>query len=535
MFYIYKKKHMKKDIMSGVVRANFELVDEAFAKVQDAILELIDNAIDADATVTNVVLDKENNKFECADNGSGMTREKLVCFKSNFISTMGKKSGNPIGIYGMGAKCAFIRLSNHAIGSTTSIETWTNKHSVSRADFYMNDRDENSFLNPKLYDEYQNPNLPSDSGTIISISNIKGIKKGSQWLNDIRKEIAKKYSYLSSIKPLEITVNGEKLNFGIDRMHLGELGDNITKDGNYQVGSNFSFVVRYKKFFNVHDKNSSITVPIIGLYLNKDYIKRCTNEGINETDFDFGGIYAIKGGRYVVNGLKDDVTYDKMFATRGGKGCIRIAIDASGNETVLGLTKNKSKGINLDSEELGCYLDEDGKSLKDIIGYFSHKLRQLNMYQTTGSANRPITQKILDAAFNNEFGKSKLINLYEYNGGGTSENHDDSLEMNIALGNDNENVTFDDIVRSGEDIANEINEERAKKLVKIGYKKNRTTGHTEATIVDSPLKKDVAEFLGIFWTIFYGKKNKNRVTFDESINETTLYCIENGKCETLLN
>ena len=67
--------NMKKKIeMAGVVPATFRLIKEVLT-VGDAVTELIDNAIDAKATETKVVLNKEDEKFCCIDNGCGMTKE----------------------------------------------------------------------------------------------------------------------------------------------------------------------------------------------------------------------------------------------------------------------------------------------------------------------------------------------------------------------------------------------------------------------------------------------------------------------------
>ena len=149
---------MKKKIdMAGVVPATFRLIKEVLT-VGDAVTELIDNAIDAKATETKVVLNKEDEKFCCIDNGCGMTKEQLEMFAANFASTM-NKDVNSIGMFGVGCKYAIVKLADTKVGATATVTSWVSKDKVNRVTFRLNEGKEKMFLKPEIEGEFIDNNL----------------------------------------------------------------------------------------------------------------------------------------------------------------------------------------------------------------------------------------------------------------------------------------------------------------------------------------------------------------------------------------
>ena len=53
---------------------------------------------------------------------------------------------------------------------------------------------------------------------------------------------------------IKIEINGELVKKDFDRMHLCELGENINKNGVYQIGNDFTFYVNEQKFTKITAK-----------------------------------------------------------------------------------------------------------------------------------------------------------------------------------------------------------------------------------------------------------------------------------------
>ena len=67
---------MAKKIMKGVIARMFTLVSERM-RVHEAIQELIDNSIDANAKNINIELNSKESTFLCTDDGCGMNGEQM--------------------------------------------------------------------------------------------------------------------------------------------------------------------------------------------------------------------------------------------------------------------------------------------------------------------------------------------------------------------------------------------------------------------------------------------------------------------------
>lgn len=483
--------------MGGMVKNYFAKVDET-TEVYEALSEFVDNSIDANGINVDITLDRSNNNFRCIDNGSGMTRLRLKKYASSFSSSIGKGGRKAIGIYGVGSKDAIIKLANHKNGATASIVTWTDKRHVNCLQFTLNDNDEKRFVKPTLLDEYESNDLPYESGTIITIHNIKPIPKGSQWNSQLKTSVGGNYAYLKPLlslkgKSLSVTINGEKIDFGFDRMHLLELGDIVEKEGIHQIDNKFSVVVSYKRFTNVSNSNASIVIPIVGLLINREYAMKHPLE----RHMHACGLYAIKGDRYVMYG---DF---KGGNIRGGMGYGRVLIGVDGNEELLELGRNKSKGIKIDNEKINEYLDDDGCTLAEVVKKIMTRFGALNEFQTSGCANRPISQELLEKAFRENIGRTSLIRYYN--------EHICSIpsEMGIALGNCDEDVTEDDIIASANKIKDEIVRSDGRVITNLKFSKNKETRVSEVSSTKQIFVGEVEELLHNTFMFLYNKSGKH--------------------------
>lgn len=507
--------------MEGAVKAYFDTIDESI-KDYAAIAEFIDNAIDAGATKIDIQVNEETNVLRCIDNGKGMSRTQLMNYGKRFASSMGKCVQNMIGTYGVGSKHAFMALSNHKYGATASIKTYKDRKHVNCLWLTLNDNDEERFKRPTILDEHSNDTLSYESGTIITINNIKPIivkkeKKNKDEDDDVITHITKIYSYLLSKReaegnPLTISINGEVIKSNNDMMHLIELSDIIKNEGIYQIGNKYSVVVKYETFTNMENSSKSVKIPILGLLINKEYaLKNPEENGMN-----LGGLYAMKGDRYVNYGQKASTS------SRGGVGYARILIGADGNEELLGLSRNKSNGIDIDNVNLKKYINEDGLTLNDVFDELKSRFKVLNVFQTKNKVNRPISQELLEKAFQDKLGVAQLIKCHNICDNSISSNNT-SREMNIALGNCDEDVTDEDIIVSANKIKDEILIDKDKRITHIEFGKNKWSRQTDILFTKPIFIGDVQEIIASLMSQLCGKYCSQAVANEVYNNTASLF------------
>ena len=405
--------------------------------VGDAVTELIDNAIDAKATETKVVLNKEDEKFCCIDNGCGMTKEQLEIFAANFASTM-NKDANSIGMFGVGCKYAIVKLADTKVGATATVTSWVSKDKVNRVTFRLNEGKEKMFLKPEIEGEFIDNNLKYEHGTIISIDGINDVKDDRKWKANVTNELIRRYPYIMSKSDIKIEINGDLIEKDFDRMHLCELGENINKNGVYQIGNDFTFYVNDKKFTKITDKDDVRSIKFIGLYINQEY---ATNH-------------------------KEERNY-KMV---------------DGNEDILGVNSNKNQTIKFANSVLDSYRDENNNTVNEVLSAMFNRLNKVERFQTDGMSKdyRKVTFDIA----NRLIAKCESLSSLKKEVSSTSKEDDTKEELNIALSDSTTNTVTDaNVISDASEIASEIKKNDAVKMNDaIDIYRNKLTGSTEIAI-----------------------------------------------------
>lgn len=466
--------NMKKKIeMAGVVPATFRLIKEVLT-VGDAVTELIDNAIDAKATETKVVLNKEDEKFCCIDNGCGMTKEQLEIFAANFASTMNKDASS-IGMFGVGCKYAIVKLADTKVGATATVTSWVSKDKVNRVIFRLNEGKEKMFLKPEIEGEFIDNNLKYDHGTIISIDGITDVKDDRKWKANVTNELIRRYPYIMSKSDIKIKINGELIEKDFDRMHLCELGENINKNGVYQIGNDFTFYVNDQKFTKITDKDDVRSIKFIGLYVNQEY---ATNHK-EERNYKNAGLFTMKAGKYINTGGLESHGNNIL---RGGAGLMRVLVMVDGNEDILGVNSNKNQTIKFTYSILDLYRDENNNTVNEVLSAMFNRLSKVEHFQTDGMSKdyRKVTFDIA----NRLIAKCESLSSLKKEVSSTSKENDAKEELDVALSDSTTStVTDTDVIKDASEIASEIKENDAVKMNDaIDIYRNKLTGSTEVAI-----------------------------------------------------
>lgn len=465
---------MKKNLkMAGVVPATFNLIKEILT-VGDAVTELIDNAIDAKATETKVILNKENEKFCCIDNGCGMTKEQLEIFATKFASTM-NKDVNSIGKFGVGCKYAIVKLADTKVGATATVTSWVSKDKVNRVTFRLNEGKEKMFLMPEIEGEFIDKNLKYDHGTIISIDGINDVKDDRKWKANVTNELVRRYPYIMSKSDIKIEINGELVKKDFDRMHLCELGENINKNGVYQIGNDFTFYVNEQKFTKITDKNDVMSIKFIGLYVNQEY----ATIHKEERPYKNAGLFTMKGGKYINTGGLESHGNSPL---RGGAGLMRVLVIVDGNEEILGVNSNKNQPIRFTNSELDLYRNEKNKTVNDVLSAIFNRLNQVEHFQTDGMSKdyRKVTFDIA----NRLIARCESLSSLKKEASSTSKENDFKEELSMALSDSTASTVTDaDVISGALEIVSEIKKNDAVRMNDvIDIYRNKLTGSTEVSI-----------------------------------------------------
>lgn len=164
-----------------------------------ALCDIIDNCIDANATVVKVYISNKNDKFQIIiqDNGCGMTEETLD-EALKFGSDSPHDEISDLGKYGMGLSTAGLSLADKTTvltkidGSDAILKSATDVQIIKKENAFVKylgeaTEQEKVFFNAQLND--------SSSGTIVILEECYGVKNKNvtQFSNKLIKEIARKY------------------------------------------------------------------------------------------------------------------------------------------------------------------------------------------------------------------------------------------------------------------------------------------------------------------------------------------------------
>lgn len=358
-------------------------------KPSNAILELIDNSIDAGAS--RVEITYRGGKLTIVDNGKGMSTSTLKKWCSEVEAhCVSKSEKNKIGLRGVGSKAALIALSNLTDNSScmTKIISKT-KNDVGYIVFWNIAREGQQTTDTSRYPD------KNECGTEIIICDCVELN-----LSTIKKMISATYSRFS--KKVEIIVNNEKISC-VDKCYLDVLGNDINKDGIY-FKEGIAFIVN--TFNATHEKTlEHITLKAVALYVTKEGVLLHNESARNYADY---GLFTLFNNRYINYGDNVKEMFGKGNSQRGGLNGARIVLFADNNNAnILKIESDKSNGILPLIENLPLkkfYLDnvEKKESIFDAITTLFFKTRTLNDFQSKGSK---------ESGSHNEITKDVVINI----------------------------------------------------------------------------------------------------------------------------
>lgn len=261
-----------------------------------AIADIIDNAIDANATKIKIFIDKDANgkmQISIVDNGNGMDKETLdeaLRLGSNTVHN----DISDLGKYGMGLSTAGLALANQTIVFTKTFNSKIILKSITDVDII---KKMNQFV--KILEEaneseieYFNTMVEGDSGTIVILKNCEGIKLNtkSTLKQKIVKNIARVFRNFTS--KIEFYVNDVKIEPN-DPLRLkvreGELKGTLFSDEDY--------IVKWK---NVNGEERKGIVHIKLVSLPECDVNVARKLGINMQNQGFS---VLRNNREIANGF----------------------------------------------------------------------------------------------------------------------------------------------------------------------------------------------------------------------------------------
>lgn len=371
-------------------------------KSSNAILELIDNSIDAGASKVEITY--RNGKLTIVDNGKGMTTATLKKWCSN-VESHCSNGKNTIGLRGVGSKAALIALSNLENNDYCMTKVISKaKNNDAYVVFWNISKNGQQYTDTSRYTD------KVECGTEIEIADCVDLK-----LSAIKEMISSTYSRFA--KKVDIFVNNEKINF-VDRCYLDVLGRDINTDGVYYKNG-IVFVV---KTFNATNEKTleQLSLKAVGLYVTKLGV---SNVGESQRNYADYGVFTLFNNRYINYGGNVKEMFDKGNNQRGGANGIRLLLFAdNSNANILNIGSDKSNGIQPLRENTTLskfYLDgiEEKVSIFKAISSLFTKLKTINNYETRGKkANgtyNDINEGVVEKILNNRisYPKNRIINL----------------------------------------------------------------------------------------------------------------------------
>lgn len=398
-----------KKVMKGVISRMFTLVSERM-RVHEAIQELIDNSIDANAKNIEVNLNSVNSTFECIDDGCGMNGEQMNEYANSYVSHM-PTSEKTIGKFGAGSKDAIVKIANQYDGSDVVIVSWTSKDEVSRMRLKVDARKEDEFRSPEVVttpDRNWVKTQGSEHGHKVFIKYIKEIEScDNKWKSNLIKEISAAYPFIINKYGINITINGQKLDV-VDRMHLSNLGDDINECGVY-IKNGYVFVVKTYTLQNLINKTDRRIVKVVYHYIPNEI----ADIDKDDNGYEFVGLYPILNERYLSSPSYGKTGLPFKVSYQGGTGRWRACIFVDGNEDILGLKSKKSDGIDItfNNVTLAKYRLVNTKDVTFTKAFEMDfkRLNQLSIFQNHENPNdkdRVLSVDVVKRIFKGESGDS---------------------------------------------------------------------------------------------------------------------------------
>lgn len=238
-------------------RATILLGRESVSKVESAIIELIKNSYDADASICFVYFDIENNNLYLIDNGMGMTRKIIEDYwmtigtdnkKDEYMSPKGRiKSGEKgIGRFALDRLGVICELySKNSIENTIRWKTnWNSFEEAGKllddidAEFEFLSNELSSFIPPAILssindvEQRMKTNFNFQSGTIIKVTGLR-----DDWTESKVNNLKKSLEFL--IPPLEQDSFTLCIQRG-DNSKYDVVENSFSEDFDYKIESDFN-------------------------------------------------------------------------------------------------------------------------------------------------------------------------------------------------------------------------------------------------------------------------------------------------------
>jgi hypothetical protein len=331
-----------------------------------AIAELIDNSIDAGATLITIDYESGSSNLVIQDDGRGMSAKQLI--NAMNLGSEQEYTENQISYFGSGLKTALVNLAGNNKSQVT-IET-TNESEASMLTWYP-------LQDFRTYDgPVSSKEASSSRGTKITISNVDRFKAAT-----LKKHLGTMFFPTLQTETLKLRVNDDEI-FGIDPLYR----DSEKTISNYVIAK---------------VKEHEIRIDVVMLHPEQE--KSAWDAG-EKSDRGFayrkGGAYVKYGGRYIEYG-----GYMGLRTSHPSLNMVRFEFSIPKNLTeTFGIKFNKTNGLNLNPKaDKNEVLSDLIQKLKTMIAWSSEQRRKLNLGNATEedqSELKDLAAKLNQAALN---------------------------------------------------------------------------------------------------------------------------------------
>lgn len=342
-----------------------------------AMYDLIDNCIDAEATIVKVVIEKIKNGIQVLiiDNGNGMNRAVLDQ-ALRLGSDTNKNNPADLGKFGMGASTASLALCNKTTIITKDeenieiLESSTDVNEVIKYNKFIKTLCDASEENIELFNKYL---AGQNSGTILKLSDCVGIKNRNvkQFENKLIKDIGR--IYRKFLEKITFYINDKKVELN-DPLYLDNEETEVFSDEEYEI--------KYKNSSGLEMTNKVrvklVILPDFGMDINKDKGINLTNQGFsvlrNNREICFGFIpqgWIARHPNY--NRFRGEISFDSEL------------------DEVMGVDFRK-KGINMD-ESINASLKYN---INPQISAIGSKIRKKKVTKQNNDINHTEAANLID-------------------------------------------------------------------------------------------------------------------------------------------